>query len=108
MIFSSIPVYWIFISWRSKPRWFQESVGKSDTISNQLNSNKIQAQAQRSTEKNLHKHTQFFAQQIKLKFLNFVGGFTKLLQKIMMVVRPKISLSKVFICFHFNFNFYLS
>lgn len=28
MILSSIPVYFIFIAWKSKPKWFQKSMGK--------------------------------------------------------------------------------
>ena len=28
MIFSSVPVYFVFISWKNKPKFFQKAVGK--------------------------------------------------------------------------------
>lgn len=32
MILSSVPVYFIFVAWKSKPKWFQKKMGKSNIL----------------------------------------------------------------------------
>lgn len=34
MIFSSVPVYVVFIAWKNKPKWFQKTMGKCAKLKN--------------------------------------------------------------------------
>lgn len=88
MIASSIPVYFVLIAWRNKPKTFQRGMGEywiADTMSF-ISSIVANCLSQISFEilfpkKNI----------IQLSYNRYAGALNQKLQKLLMVVRPKTS-----------------
>jgi hypothetical protein len=73
MILTSIPVYFVFIAWKSKPRSFQQAMGEFNTFVDDAF----------PSQKNLDS---LITMQINQKI---TGALTQKLQKMLMVVRGK-------------------
>lgn len=97
MILTSVPVYIIFIAWRSKPKWFQKSMGNYIFfIVNYPISDSFLLVYLCFYDFCFYLYLKQKQQQITF----LLGGLTRTLQKVMMVVRPKASVTKVFILFY--------
>lgn len=121
MILTSVPVYLLFIAWKNKPKWFQRSMGKCMNPPTQWSLNlflnifdhccvvmKFSSERSAIISNELSPHfTQFLYTFAKFFFkkktrFSLLGGFTQTLQKMMLVVRPKVTQAKVFDHFFFH------